>query len=138
MRKRILYVEDNPNNMLLVRRIVEADGFELLEATEAQAGWETAVSELPDLILMDLHLPGEMNGFDLTSKIKQDPQLEHIPIIALTAFHSAAAEQSALDAGCTDFLKKPADIRQIRAVLHQYLVKTNVAVHTDTAVYTYI
>ena len=138
MRKCILYVEDNPNNMLLVRRLVEADGFELLEATEAESGWQTAVSEQPDLILMDLHLPGEMNGFDLTSKIKQHPQLAHIPILALTAFHSAEAEQSALDAGCSGFLRKPADIRQIRAVLHQYLVKPNVAVHTDTAVYTYI
>ena len=138
MRKRILYVEDNPNNMLLVRRLVEADGFELLAATEAESGWQTAVSEQPDLILMDLHLPGEMNGFDLTSKIKQHPQLAHIPIIALTAFHSAAAEQSALDAGCSGFLHKPADIRQIRAVLHQYLAKPNAAVYTDTAVYTYI
>ncbi len=138
MKKRILYVEDNPNNMLLVRRIVEADGFELLAAKDAGEGWETAVSQSPDLILMDLHLPGEMNGFDLTRKIKQHPQLAHIPIVALTAFHSAEAEQSALDAGCTSFLKKPADIRQIRAVLHQYLAKTEYELSQDTAVYTYI
>lgn len=138
MKKRILYVEDNPNNMLLVRRIVEADGFEFLGATEAESGWETAVSEQPDLILMDLHLPGEMNGFDLTSKIKQHPQLAHIPIIALTAFHSGAAEQSAIDAGCSGFLRKPADIRQIRAVLHQHLVNTEYNLPVDSAMYTYI
>ncbi len=139
MTQRILYVEDNPNNMLLVQRIVEADGYTLLQAKDGESGWETAVTERPDLILMDLHLPGSMTGFDLTRKIKQNTDLRHIPIIALTAFGNAEAEQSCLDAGCADFLTKPADIRQIRATLRQHLPQPVVTTEQDTAVtYAYI
>ncbi len=139
MTQRILYVEDNPNNMLLVQRIVEADGCTLLPAKDGESGWETAVTERPDLILMDLHLPGSMTGFDLTRKIKQNANLRHIPIIALTAFGNAEAEQGCLDAGCDAFLTKPADIRQIRAILRQYLPQPVAMTKRDTAVtYAYI
>ena len=119
MSKKILYVEDNPRNMLLVRRILDVAGYTLLEATDGQLGWDTAVNERPDLILMDLRLPGEISGFELTRRLKAAPELKHIPIIALTAYDTA--EKVALAAGCDDFLRKPADIRQIRAVIHQYL-----------------
>jgi two-component system cell cycle response regulator DivK len=119
MRKRILYVEDNPQNMLLVRRILEVTGYELLEAMDGESGWQTAVQEQPDLILMDLRLPGDISGFELTRRLKADPQLRHIPIIALTAYDTA--EELALAAGCDGFLRKPAGIRQIRAVIHQHL-----------------
>lgn len=119
MHKRILYVEDNPQNMLLVRRILEVAGYELLEATDGEAGWQTAVHEHPDLILMDLRLPNGMSGFDLTRRLKASPQLKDIPVIALTAVDTA--EELALSAGCDGFLRKPADIRQIRAVIHQHL-----------------
>lgn len=119
--KRVLYVEDHPNNRLLVQRIVEAEGLIFLTAVDGEAGWETAVSQTPDLILMDLHLPGTINGFDLTRKIKQYAPLAHIPIIALTAFGNQEAEEAALAAGCIDFLRKPADIRQIRQTIHQYI-----------------
>lgn len=139
MTQRILYVEDNPNNMLLVQRIVEADGYTLLPAKNGASGWETAVTERPDLILMDLHLPGSMTGFDLTRKIKQNADLGHIPIIALTAFGNAEAEQACLDAGCDGFLTKPADIRQIRATLRQYLPQPVTKQERNTAVtYAYI
>jgi CheY-like chemotaxis protein len=121
MAKQILYVEDNPNNMLLVKRIVEAEGHTLLEATNAADGWQVAVTHIPDLILMDLHLPGNVSGFDLTRKIKQNAMLSQIPVVALTAFGLAEAEQAALEAGCAGFLHKPADIRQIRATIHRYL-----------------
>ena len=74
---------------------------------------------MPDLILMDLRLSGDLSGFELTRRIKDAPELQHIPIIALTAYDTA--ENLALAAGCNDFLRKPADIRQIRSVIHQYL-----------------
>ena len=119
MSKRILYVEDNPRNMLLVRRILDVAGYTLLAATDGESGWQTAVHKRPDLILMDLRLPGEMSGFELTRRIKASPELQHIPVIALTAYDTA--EKAAIAAGCDDFLRKPADIRQIRAVIHQYL-----------------
>ena len=121
MQIRILYVEDHPQNMLLVRRIVEAEGYELLEAGNGTVGWETAVSQTPDLILMDLHLPGAISGVELTKKLKQDVNLRHIPIIALTAFGHDAVEEMAIAAGCDAFLHKPADIRQIRAAIRQHL-----------------
>jgi two-component system, cell cycle response regulator DivK len=118
--KRILYVEDNPRNMLLVKRILEAEGHELLEAVDGESGWETAVSHLPDLILMDLRLPGELSGFELTRRLKAHPNLQHIPIVALTAYDNVLAQEKALAAGCAHFLAKPADIREIRATLRQF------------------
>jgi CheY-like chemotaxis protein len=121
MNKHILYVEDHPNNRLLVQRIVQAEGHQFLAAVDGETGWFTAVTQQPDLIFMDLHLPGGITGFDLTRQIKQHPALSHIPIIALTAFGNDEAEQAALEAGCVDFLRKPADIRQIRNVMRQYL-----------------
>lgn len=121
MNKRILYVEDNLNNVLLVQRILTADGHDLLVAPNATAGWETAVTQQPDLILMDLHLPGDMNGLELTQRLKQQPELRHIPIVALTAHDSVEVETAALAAGCNGFLRKPADLRQIRQTLHTFL-----------------
>ena len=121
MRKRILYVEDNANNMLLVRRIVEAEGHVLLEATDGLSGWEAAVFARPDLILMDLLLPGALSGFEITRRIKQHPDLGYIPVVALSAWDDQEAEATAMAAGCDGFLRKPADIRQIRATLHQFL-----------------
>jgi CheY-like chemotaxis protein len=134
MNKRVLYVEDHPNNRLLVQRIVQAEGLEFLAAVDGVTGWETAVTQQPDLIFMDLHLPGGMTGFDLTRQIKQHPALSHIPIIALTAFGNEEAEDAALAAGCDDFLRKPADIRQIRAVLRQHLGEPAVTTQRGTAV----
>lgn len=127
--KRVLYVEDHPNNRLLVQRIVEAEGMIFLTAVDGEAGWETAVSQTPDIILMDLHLPGSLNGFDLTRKIKQFAPLAHIPIIALTALGNQEAEEAALAAGCIDFLRKPADIRQIRQTIHKYLSEPSTALN---------
>lgn len=130
--KRVLYVEDHPNNRLLVQRIVEAEGMIFLTAVDGEAGWETAVSQTPDIILMDLHLPGSLNGFDLTRKIKQFAPLAHIPIIALTALGNQEAEEAALAAGCIDFLRKPADIRQIRQTIHKYLSEPSTALNEST------
>ncbi|MCP4359395.1 MAG: response regulator [Chloroflexi bacterium] len=138
MKKRILYVEDHPNNRLLVQRILEVDGYEMLTAVDGKAGWHMAVAQKPDLILMDLHLPGELNGLELTEKIKQTSDLNHIPIIALTAFSNDEVERAARAIGCDDFLRKPADIRQIRAILRQYLGEAVVAQTDTAATYTYI
>ena len=138
--KRVLYVEDHPNNRLLVQRIVEAEGLIFLTAVDGEAGWEMAVNQTPDLILMDLHLPGHLNGFDLTRKIKRHAPLAHIPIIALTAFGNHEAEGAALAAGCVDFLRKPADIRQIRQTIHKYLgiLPATIAESTTAVAFNYI
>ncbi len=121
MKKRILYVEDNPNNMLLIRRLIQAEGHELLEAVDGESGWEATVRERPDFILMDLSLPG-MDGLELTRIIKADPELASIPIVALTAHGDAEVEKLAREVGCAEFLHKPADVQQLRAALRQFLV----------------
>lgn len=137
MAQKILYVEDKPNNILLVQRILAAEGHQLLVASDAAAGWETAVTHQPDLILMDLHLPGEMNGLELTQRLKQQPELQHIPVVALTAHDSVEVETAALAAGCSGFLRKPADLRQIRQMLHTFLPGKGTAVSTQLASQTY-
>ncbi|NJN53943.1 MAG: response regulator [Anaerolineae bacterium] len=134
MKKRVLYVEDHPNNRLLVQRIVQAEGLDFVAAADAETGWHTAVTQQPDFIFMDLHLPGGLTGFDLTRRLRQHPAFMQTPIIALTAFGNNEAEQAALEAGCNGFLCKPADIRQIRAVLHQYLNEMALPVQPGTAV----
>jgi two-component system cell cycle response regulator DivK len=138
MCKRILYVEDNPRNMLLVRRILEAEGHELLEAVDGESGWEMAVFQQPDFILMDLRLPGEMTGFELTRRLKAHPDLAHIPIVALTAYGNDLAQEKALAAGCTDFLTKPADIREIRATLRKFFAPEPVLEQEKAVHYAYI
>ena len=119
MKKKILYVEDNPRNMILVRRILDVANYELIEATDGVSGWIEAMSQRPDLILMDLRLKGELSGFELTRRLKRHAELCQIPVIALTAYDTA--EEKALAAGCDGFLSKPADIRQIRQVILGYL-----------------
>jgi two-component system cell cycle response regulator DivK len=118
--RRILYVEDNPNNMLLMSRILQVDGHQLLEAKNGDEGWNVAYTERPDLIFMDLMMPG-IDGFELARKIKSTPELSHIPIMVLTAYGDPEIERKAKEAGCDGFLHKPADIRQIQAVLRQFL-----------------
>ena len=112
MCKRILYVEDNPRNMLLVQRILAAEGHELLQAADGEMGWETAVTHHPDLILMDLRLPGDVSGFDLTRRLKQHPDLRHVPIVALTAWPEATASQMAANYGCDGCITKPIDVTE--------------------------
>lgn len=121
MKKRILYVEDTPQNMLLIKRIVGAIGHELLEATDGEKGWEIAISQRPDFILMDLRLPGTISGLDLIRQIKSHSELCKIPVVVLTAYGYDEMEEQAVAAGCDGFLVKPADIRQIRRTLSEFL-----------------
>ena len=128
MKRRILYVEDNPNNLLLIRRILQAEGLVMLEAVDGEEGWKVAVRERPDLIFMDLLMPG-MDGFELTHKIKNTPELSHIPIIILTAYGNPEMERKATEVNCDGFLYKPADILQIQATLRQFLGTSAPATH---------
>ena len=138
MCKRILYVEDNPRNMLLVRRILEAEGHELLEAVDGESGWETAVSHIPDFILMDLRLPGELTGFELTRRLKAHPDLTHIPIVALTAYGNDMAEEKALAAGCSAFPTKSADSPEIRPTLRKFVEPEPILTGETAVHYAYI
>jgi two-component system cell cycle response regulator DivK len=121
MTKQILYVEDHFNNMLLVKRIVTAEGHDFITAPDGESGWTMALEHRPDLIFVDLRLPGEIDGFELLRRLKSDPHLRDIPAVVLTAYGLGDVETRAEAAGCDGFLHKPADIRQVRSVIRKYL-----------------
>ncbi len=103
---KILYVEDNPQNMRLVRKILVAAGYEVLEATSGLAGIASAERDNPDLILMDVNLP-DINGLEATSRLKAMPIISEIPIIALTANAMHGDRENCIAAGCDGYLAKP-------------------------------
>jgi signal transduction histidine kinase len=106
---KILYVEDNLANRLLVKRILEAAGHTVLEAVDGMEGIRVAQEFIPDLILMDINIPG-MDGYEATTKLKSVPELKDIPIVALTAKVMAGDREMALTAGCDGYIPKPIDV----------------------------
>ena len=117
--KRILVVEDQELNMDLLVQLLE-DDYEVLTATDGQAGIELAERERPDLILMDLSLP-VVDGWEATCRLKANQNLNQIPIIALTAHTMAGDAERARAAGCDDYLTKPLDEDLLFAKLDQFL-----------------
>jgi len=104
---KILYVEDNPQNMRLVRKILMAAGYEVIEATNGLSGIATAEREKPDLILMDVNLP-DINGLEATTRLKaSEPSVASIPVIALTANAMHGDRENCMAAGCDGYLAKP-------------------------------
>jgi CheY-like chemotaxis protein len=116
----ILIIEDNRRNMLLVRELLAMHGFRTLEASEAEEGITRAKAERPDLILMDLQLPG-MDGLTATRLLRQDPATAAIPVIALTAHAMKGDRERALEAGCTGYIPKPIDTRRFLAQIRTFL-----------------
>ncbi len=109
---KILYVEDNDDNVYVLKRWFSIVGFELLVASDGEQGVEMAAQELPDLILMDQSLPG-IDGWEAARQIKALPVTRHIPVIALTANAMSGDREKALAAGCDDFDTKPIDIERL-------------------------
>ncbi len=118
--KKVLCVEDNPVNMLLVSRIVEAEGHELIKASDASTAEAILSTLVPDIILLDINLPGK-SGLDLAGEFKTDHRLAPVPLIATTAQVLVGDRERCLEAGCDDYLPKPLDIRKLREVLRTYL-----------------
>ena len=111
-KKHILVVDDNPRNLKLAFDVLEDAGYEVVEAADAEKAQIMIDRNLPDLILMDIALPG-MDGLTLTRKIKANERTKHIRIIALTAFAMKGDDQKALAAGCDGYITKPIDIHQL-------------------------
>ena len=111
-KKRILVVDDNPRNLKLAFDVLEDAAYEVVEAVNAEEAQSMIDRNLPDLILMDIALPG-MDGLTLTRKIKANERTKHIRIIALTAFAMKGDDQKALAAGCDGYITKPIDIHQL-------------------------
>jgi len=117
---RILYIEDDANNRMLVRRILLAADFEVEEAEDAFTGIEMAVANPPDLILMDMSMPG-MDGLTATAEIRSMPSIAQIPIIALTANVMQGDRERSLDAGCDGYIGKPIDVDTFADQVSEYL-----------------
>ena len=117
---KILYVEDNPDNVYMLTRRLKKKGFELIIAGDGQEGIDKAIEENPDLILMDLSLP-TMDGWTATAKIKEIEQVKDIPIIALSAHAMPEHRDRALKAGCSDYDTKPVDIKRLLGKIGQYI-----------------
>lgn len=121
MAKTVLCIEDNKTNMLLVSRIVEAEGYDLLRAEDGPSALAILQEgEEPDLILLDVNIPG-IHGLDLARMIKEDQRLAHIPLIATTANVLVGDKERCLEAGCDEYLPKPLDIRRLRQVMREYM-----------------
>jgi len=109
---RILYIEDDPGNRMLVRRILEAEGFSVTEAADGPGGLEIAAQMQPDLILLDINLP-EMDGYDLAQRFRDTPGLQQVPILAVTANVMKGDRERTLEAGCDGYIQKPIDVDQL-------------------------
>lgn len=117
----ILCIEDHDDNRILVRRVLEAEGYRVLEADSAGAGLDMAKKEKPDLILVDICMP-EVDGLALTSELKADPNFLDVPIVALTANVMRGDRERSMASGCDGYIQKPIDIdvfpMQIARFLH--------------------
>jgi two-component system cell cycle response regulator DivK len=116
----ILYVEDDFNNRLLIRRVLMAEGFQVLEAPNAAAALQILKTTRPDLILMDINMP-DMDGYNLTAEIRGIHELATIPIVAVTANVMRGDRERTLEAGCDGYIQKPVDIDALPFQLHQYI-----------------
>jgi len=118
----VLYIEDNLENRVLVRRILMAEGYEILEAESASAGLELAQIHKPQLVLVDINMP-HLDGLSLASIMKADPALQSIPVVALTANVMKGDRERTLAAGCDGYIQKPIDVdffpRQIARFMQQ-------------------
>ena len=120
MSKRILVVEDQEDNRRIVRDLLTKAGYEMIEAVNGEEGVAMAQTERPDLILMDIQLPG-VDGYEATRRIKADPALRQIPIIAVTSYALSGDDAKAQEAGCDAYVTKPFSPRVLLAKVREYV-----------------
>ena len=106
MKKKILYIEDNEQNLYLVTFLLEKHGYEVHAARDGQEGIDTAARVLPDLILLDIQLP-HMDGYAVAHQLRSNPDLAEVPIVAVTSYAMAGDRDKALAAGCNGYIEKP-------------------------------
>lgn len=104
---RVLVVEDEPDNRELIRMILEMAGHEVIEATTGESGLEVARAERPDVVLMDISLPGRYDGLEVAGLMRADPVFDAIPIVAFTAHAMKGDRERMLEAGCDEYMTKP-------------------------------
>ncbi len=120
MGNKILYIEDNPGNRMLVMRILMVEDYEVILAEDGPTGIELALSERPDLILMDMNLP-DIDGYALTQQIREMPEIQDTPIIAMTANVMHGDREKTLQAGCDGYIPKPIDVDELPIQIAKFL-----------------
>jgi CheY-like chemotaxis protein len=123
-KKTILYIEDNPDNRSLIRRVLEAEGYRVIEASNAGAALGVLEQGSPDLILMDINMP-DMDGYTLTAKIRSMPAFTHVPIVAVTANVMRGDREKSLKAGCDGYIQKPIDIDNLPYQIERFMRNVN-------------
>jgi two-component system cell cycle response regulator DivK len=116
----ILCVEDDTNNRILIRRILMAEGYEVVEAKDGPEGIELAQTTRPDLILMDINLP-DMDGYEVTARLRALNDMRGVPIIAVTANVMKGDRERTLAAGCSGYIQKPIDVDRLPKQLAAFL-----------------
>jgi two-component system cell cycle response regulator DivK len=118
--KTILHIEDNPENRLLVKRLLESAGYAVLEAENGNLALELLKTSLPDLILVDINMP-DLDGYTLTGMIRENPDFLELPIVALTANVIKGTREKTYQAGCTGYIEKPIDIDDFLVQIQELL-----------------
>lgn len=118
----ILYVEDNPDNRNLIRRVLNAEGYAVVEAAQATQAITRLEQEKVDLILMDINMP-DMDGYTLTAKIKRMEKYSKIPILAVTANVMRGDREKSLEAGCDGYIQKPIDIDTLAIQIERFMTR---------------
>ncbi len=116
----ILCIEDSPDNRMLARRVLEAEGYRFIEARDARTALELIAAQTPDLILMDINMP-DIDGYTLTARLRSMPQTKYIPILAMTANVMRGDRERSLAAGCDGYIQKPIDVDKLPAQVGQFL-----------------
>lgn len=105
---KVLIIEDNPDNMLLISDILEAEGFELITADTGIQGYEMALSGMPDFVILDIQLP-DIDGYEVLDRLRANDVTKKIPVIAMTSYAMAGDRERLLKAGCNGYVEKPID-----------------------------
>jgi two-component system cell cycle response regulator DivK len=116
----ILCIEDSPDNRMLARRVLEAEGYRFIEARDAGTALELIAVQTPDLILMDINMP-DMDGYTLTARLRSMPQTKYVPILAMTANVMKGDRERSLAAGCDAYIQKPIDVDKLPNQVSQFL-----------------
>lgn len=117
----ILVVDDNNDVRRLVKKVLEISGFDVLEANSGEQALEVAEQHVPDLVLMDIRLPGEINGLEATHRLKENPRTQLVPVVALTASVMERDRKQAVTAGCSGFIGKPIDIVTLPVMVGKFI-----------------
>jgi len=125
--KKILVVDDKEDSRVLVGKVLRLHGYNVIGAATGKDAVSMVQTELPNLILMDIRLPGEIDGLEATRRIKALPELAHIPILAMTASVRPEDMQQTLDAGCSGFIRKPIDIDELPRQVAEYIAPASSA-----------